>query len=344
MRVGVIGATGYTGFELVRLLMGHPEVELAYLTSRAHAGQTLSSAFPSLRGLSDIKCEELDPESAAAAADSFFLALPHGFSQKIIPSLIQANKQVVDLAADFRLRDLEVYRRYYGEHSAPELSMEAVYGLPELHRQGIKDSRLVANPGCYPTAVILALAPLLEHSWIEPEGIVADAKSGVSGAGRGLNLATQYCEIDEACRAYSVTDHRHLPEMEQELAQVAGHPLTLSFTPHLVPMSRGILATIYARFHKGRSVNELRELYSSFYQEHSFIRVLPEGVSPSTASVRGSNFLDLGLYCDSRTGRVVVVSCLDNLGKGAASQAVQNFNLMNGLDEVTGLTQVPWTF
>lgn len=344
MRVGVIGATGYTGFELVRLLLGHPEVELAYLTSRAHAGQSFSRTFPSFQGLIDLECEQLEPEKAAAAADFFFFALPHGFSQKIIPSLLETNKRVVDLAADFRLQDLEVYRRYYEPHTVPELVKEAVYGLPELHRQAIKNSRLVANPGCYPSAVILALAPLLRHGWIEPEGIVVDAKSGVSGAGRGLTPATQYCEINEACRAYSVTDHRHLPEMEQELAQVAGHPLTLSFTPHLVPMGRGILATAYARFKKDRPVEELRELYSSFYRGHNFIRILPEGVSPSTANVRGSNFLDLGLYCDFRTGRVVVVSCLDNLGKGAASQAVQNFNLMNGLDEDTGLTQVPCAF
>lgn len=341
LKVGVVGATGYTGLELVRLLMGHPQVKLSHLTSEGFAGKSISEVFPSLRGMVDLHLSPLRPEEVAEAADCIFTALPHGVSQRVVPSLVALGKRVVDLSADFRLRDGAIYERYYGPHGAQELLKEAVYGLPELNRGAIEGTRLVANPGCYPTAAILSLAPLIREGWVELEGIVIDAKSGVSGAGRALSITNHYCEANESCQAYQVGVHRHTPEMEQELSLLAGQPINITFTPHLIPMNRGILTTVYATLKSIRSLSQLRGLFQEFYRGSPFIRILPSGEGPNTAHVKGSNFLDLGLFPDERTGRVIVVSALDNLVKGGAGQAIQNMNIMYGFDEATGLGLTP---
>lgn len=341
IKVAVVGATGYSGFELVRLLSSHPQVNLCSLTSHRYAGQRFSQVFPSMLGKVDLGCESLDAAKVAEECDFVFTALPHGVSQKVVPLFFRAGKKVLDLSADFRLKEAEVYQQYYGVHEAAELLKEAVYGLTEIHREELKEAKLVANPGCYPSGAIPALAPLLRAGWIDGNNIVVDAKSGVSGAGRGLSLTTHFCEANEACEAYAVTSHRHRPEMDQELSQLAGSPVMVTFTPHLVPMSRGILSTVYATFNSFRSAQELRALFSEFYQGCPFIRLLPSGTLPSTAYVRGSNFCDIALFCDERARKFIVITCLDNLGKGAAGQAVQNFNLMNNLAENTGLGQPP---
>lgn len=341
IKVAVVGATGYSGFELVRLLSDHPRVELCSLTSHRYAGQRFAQVFPSMHGKVDLECQRLEPPKIAEGCEFVFTALPHGVSQKVVPFFFQAGKKVVDLSADFRLKEAEVYQQYYGVHEAAELLKEAVYGLTEIHREELKDAKLVANPGCYPAGAILALAPLLKAGWIDYKDIVVDAKSGVSGAGRSLSLATHFCEANEACGAYAVASHRHRPEMEQELSKLAGSPIALTFTPHLVPMARGILSTVYSTFNSFHSTQELRELFCKFYQGSPFIRLLAAGAWPSTAYVRGSNFCDIALFCDERTGKFIVITCLDNLGKGAAGQAVQNFNLMNNLAEDTGLDRPP---
>lgn len=341
IKVAVVGATGYSGFELVRLLCGHPQVEICCLTSQRYAGQRLAQVFPSLQKKFDLECQRLDTAKVARACDFVFTALPHGVSQKVVPFFFKAGKKVVDLSADFRLKEVEVYQHYYGPHEAAELLKEAVYGLTEIHREEVKGTKLVANPGCYPVGAILALAPLLKAGWIDHKNIVIDAKSGLSGAGRSLTLATHFCEANEACGAYAVASHRHRPEMEQELSKLAGAPLTVTFTPHLVPMARGILSTVYSSFNSFHSDQELNGLFSQFYRDSPFVRVLPPGEVPNTAYVRGSNFCDIGAFCDEQTGKFIVVTCLDNLGKGAAGQAIQNFNLMNNMAEDTGLTQSP---
>ncbi len=337
LKVGVVGATGYTGLELVRLLIGHPQVKLSHLTSEGYSGKAISQVFPFLRGIVDLQLSQLRPEEVAEVTDFIFTALPHGISQRVVPSLVALGKRVVDLSADFRLRDGAIYERHYGPHGAKELLKEAVYGLPELNREAIEGARLVANPGCYPTAAILSLAPLLREGWVEPEGIIIDAKSGVSGAGRGLSMTTHYCEANESCQAYQVGIHRHTPEMEQELSLLAGQPVTITFTPHLIPMNRGILTTVYATLKTFRSSSQLNGLFLEFYKDSPFVRIIPPGEQPNTAHVKGSNFLDLGLFLDERTGRVIVVSALDNLVKGGAGQAIQNMNIMCGFDQATGL-------
>lgn len=341
--VGILGATGYTGAELFRLLALHPEVRLAYVSSERFGGQPLAATFPHLRGFGgDPECESLDPVKAAAACEVVFCALPHKASMGVIGSLLQGGCKVVDLSADFRLHDALVYQTWYAEtHLAPELLGEAVYGLPELHRESIRTARLVANPGCYPTASILALAPLLEQGLVTTEGLVIDAKSGVSGAGRAPAQGSLFAEMGEGFRPYKVVGHRHTPEIEQELSLVAGCDLRVRFTPHLLPQSRGILATCYTRPLVEREEEAWLELYRAFYRDEPFVRVAPAGEFPSTSQVRGSNFCDLGVALDRRTGTLVVMAAIDNLVKGAAGQAVQNMNLLLGLRETMGLEQAP---
>ena len=341
IRIGIVGASGYTGVELARLLCGCPDVKLTVATSRQNNGRKLADVYPNLAGMVDIACEDVHTEGLADLADLFFTAVPHETAMAIVPDLLQAGKKVVDLSADFRLHDAAVYEKWYQKHTAPEYLAEAVYGLPELHRQQIAKARLVANPGCYPTSVILGLAPLLQAGVIEPETIIVDSKSGVSGAGRAAQTGTLFCEVTEGFKAYKVAAHRHTPEMEQEIRGLCNTPVTISFTPHLLPISRGILSTIYAKLVSPLTDGEVSELYQGFYKKEPFVRLCAPGSFPATQFVRGSNFCDIGFKADSRTGRVVVLAAIDNLVKGAAGQAVQNMNLMCNLPETTGLLAVP---
>ncbi len=344
LKIAVLGASGYTGLELMRLLARHPGVELIALTSREYQGQPVSRVFPALARIVDLPFTAPDPLAlAGAGAELVFTAVPHQTAMEVVPPLLQAGCRVVDLSADFRLKDRGVYETWYQPHTAPELLAEAVYGLPELHREAIRRARLVANPGCYPACVILGLAPLVQARLLKPDSLIADCKSGVSGAGRQLTRATQYCEVTESFRAYKVAEHRHTPEMEQELSGLAGEPVRVTFTPHLIPMSRGILGTLYGSLAQPRTEVELLDLYRDFYQSHPFLRLHPPGGLPRTSEVRGSNFCDLGLKVDRERGRVIVLAAIDNLTRGAAGQAVHNFNLMAGLPETLGLEAAPLT-
>jgi N-acetyl-gamma-glutamyl-phosphate reductase len=342
VKVAVVGASGYTGVELVRLLAGHSEVEIACLTARQNAGQAMTSLFPSLLDRIDLVCEEADPGAIAERAEVVFIALPHQAAMAVVPDLLEAGCKVIDLSADYRLRDPHVYRTWYSEHGSPELLTEAVYGLPEIYRESVKKARLVANPGCYPTSVALALAPLLTGKLIDPATLVIDSKSGTSGAGRAAKVGALFCEVNEAFKAYGVASHRHTPEIEQTLGDLANEAVCISFTPHLLPVNRGILSTCYATLQKKLSTADLLDIFREHYQGEYFVRVHPEGSLPDVAFVRGSNFCDLGVVSDPRTGRVIVVSVIDNLVKGAAGQAVQNMNLILGLPEQTGLTALPF--
>jgi N-acetyl-gamma-glutamyl-phosphate reductase len=343
VRVGIIGISGYTGAELARILSTHPEVEVTAATSRQHAGKPLAAVYPHLHHCLDLICENPSADELVQRADFFFTAVPHSSAMEIVPPLLQAGKKVVDLSADYRLRDESVYEQWYQPHSSGGLIGEAVYGLPELYRQQLKNCRLAANPGCYPTSVILALAPLLQRKWIDPATIIIDSKSGTSGAGRTPGLATLFCEVADGFRPYKVGGvHRHIPEMEQELSILAGRTVTVSFTPHLLPLSRGILSTIYASLGPGVTEEEIREAYDTAYRDEHFVRLCAAGTQPATQNVRGSNFCDIGCSIDRRTGRAVIMSAIDNIGKGAAGQAVQNMNLMCGLDEATGLRGAPF--
>jgi len=342
VRAAIVGSTGYTGFELVSLLQYHPEVQVTALTSQSYVGQPISQVFPALRGVCSLVCEALSPESLVARADVIFVALPHRQAMDVVPGFIRAGRKVVDLSADFRFRDVAVYEEWYQPHTARDLLAEAVYGLPELHADEIRKARLVGNPGCYPTGVILAAAPLVRRGVVVLESIIADCKSGVSGAGRAATLTTHYCEANEGFRAYSVGEHRHTPEIEQELSALAGQPLRVVFTPHLVPMSRGILTTLYANLVRHVSDEEVRALYQGMYGGAPFVRILDKGQLPSTIHVRGTNYCDIGWRLEPRTGRIIVISAIDNLARGASSQAVCNMNLMCGLAEETGLNLRVW--
>jgi N-acetyl-gamma-glutamyl-phosphate reductase len=342
VRAAIVGSTGYTGFELVSLLRYHPQVEITALTSQSYVGQSISQVFPALRGVCSLVCEALNVESLTARADVIFVALPHKQAMEVVPGFIRAGRKVVDLSADFRFRDAAVYEAWYQPHTAQDLLAEAVYGLPELHADEIRKARLVGNPGCYPTGVILAAAPLVRRGVVMLESIIADCKSGVSGAGRAATLTTHYCEANEGFRAYSVGEHRHTPEIEQELSALAGRPLRVVFTPHLVPMSRGILTTLYADLAREVSDEEIKKIYHEMYGRAPFVRILDKGQLPSTMYVRGTNYCDIGWRLEPRTGRIIVVSAIDNLSRGASSQAVCNMNLMSGLAEETGLNLRVW--
>lgn len=343
IRVAVIGASGYAGLELVRLLARHPGCELAALTSLEYPGRPFSQIYPALAGLVDLPfSQDPSPERIAGAAEVIFTAVPHQTAMGMIPAFLAQGCKVVDLSADFRFRDLSLYEQWYQAHTAPEFNAEAVYGLPELHRDEVRRTRLVGNPGCYPTGVILGLAPLAQEGLLAPDSVIADCKSGTSGAGRQALLGISFCEVNDGFRAYKVLEHRHTPEMEQELSLLAGTSVSVTFTPHLVPMSRGILGTLYATLSEPRTEDDLRELYAKFYQGHPFVRLRPAGSLPDTRDVRGANFCDLALRVDRKRQRVIVISAIDNLTKGAAGQAVQNFNLMMGLPETLGLETPPF--
>lgn len=343
LNVGIVGASGYTGVELARILAGHPEVRLTVATSRQYAGKPLAEVFPNLRKRIDIVCENLDVEELVERADFFFCAVPHKTAMDIVPRLLAAGKKVVDLSADFRIHDAAVYEAWYQPHSSPQFLAEAIYGLPELYRDTIASARLTANPGCYPTSVILALTPLLRAGLIDADTLIIDSKSGTSGAGRAANVGTLFCEVSDGFKAYKVGGtHRHIPEIEQELSLAASHPVTITFTPHLLPISRGILSTMYATLTEAGRHADLQKIYEQTYANEPFVRVLPSGTVPATQHVRGSNCCDIGLQHDPRTGRLIVMSAIDNIVKGASGQAVQNMNLMCGFVETTGLMGAPF--
>lgn len=343
IRVGIVGASGYTGVELARILAGHDKIRLTVATSRQYAGKAMAEVFPSLRKRVDMLCENLETSDLIDRADFFFTAVPHKTAMDIVPKLLSAGKKVVDLSADYRIHDPAVYEEWYQEHTSPELLEEAVYGLPELYREQIKNARLTANPGCYPTSVILAVTPLLRAGLIDPTSLIVDSKSGTSGAGRAAQVGTLFCEITDGFKPYKVGGvHRHIPEIEQELSIASGRPVTISFTPHLLPISRGILSTIYATLTDTGKERDLQALYEHIYQDEPFVRVLPSGTPPATQYVRGSNYCDLSLQQDARTGRLIIMSAIDNIVKGASGQAVQNMNLMNGFPETEGLLGAPF--
>ena len=338
LNIAITGSSGYTGGELYRLLLQHPAVTVTAVTSEKSAGQPITTIFPHLAGLTELLCEPLDPDTIAKKADFVFLALPHVMAQDMVYRFHALGKKIVDLSADYRLSDPAVYEQWYEHsHRYPELLKIAAYGLPELHREKIKKSALIANPGCYPTGAILGLAPLIKEGWIDPKSIIIDSKSGVSGVGRSSSLAYHYPEVNEGLMAYKIGTHRHTPEIEQELSALSGGQVTISFTPHLIPMNRGILTTIYASVLKQADSGRVHALYQKFYRSEPFVRVLPRDQFPNVRNVRSANFCDIGVTVDSRTGRVVVVTAIDNLVKGAAGQAIQNMNLMMGFDEIAGL-------
>ena len=336
IKVGIVGGTGYTGVELLRLLLQHPQAELAVITSRGEAGRSVSELFPSLAGRLDLSFSDVDVRTLATC-DVVFFATPNGVAMQQVPTLLDAGARVIDLAADFRLRDPAEWERWYGvPHACPQLLQEAVYGLPELNRERIARARLIANPGCYPTAVTLGFLPLLEAGLVDTRELIADCKSGVSGAGRQVRADLAFCETNENFKAYGVFSHRHQPEIVQTLdAVAAGVPLDLTFVPHLLPLNRGIHATLYARLIDGST--DVHDLYESRYGGEPFVRVLPTGSHPQTSQVRAGNDCAIAVHVSGK--RVIVLSVIDNLVKGAAGQAIQNMNLMFGLDETLGLRQ-----
>lgn len=342
INVGVVGGTGYAGSELVRILSRHTQAEVKILTSKSFPGQKFDNIFENFKNICDLECIEGDLEEIAEKVDVVFFALPHGIvSQRITKKILKKTK-VIDLGADFRLKSKMEYEEWYKtEHHCGELLGDAVYGLSEWNRQKIKNADLVANPGCYPTSSLLGIIPLIKDGVIDTENIIIDAKSGVTGAGRSLALGTHYTECNESLKAYKVTSHCHTPEIEQELSGIAGKKVIVTFTPHLIPMNRGILSTIYCKLKQGTEYEEIKDIYENHYGDEYFIRLTKNGVYPETKWVKGSNFCDIGFSIDNRTGNLIIISAIDNMVKGAAGQAVQNMNIMFGFEETLGLKTVP---
>jgi N-acetyl-gamma-glutamyl-phosphate reductase len=340
-RVGIIGATGYTGVELLRLLFHHPEVEVTALTSQKYAGVPIDQVFPSLMKHIPLKCEELSAERISQKVDFVFTAVPHKTAMETVPLFYRLGKKVVDLSADFRLKNPAVYERWYQKHTATDLLAESVYGLPELHRDRIRSAKIVGNPGCYPTGALIGLIPLVKKGFISLESIVVDAKSGVSGAGRDVVLESLFCEVNEGVKAYKIFAHRHTPEIEQELSQMVEKEIKVTFVPHLIPMDRGILSTLYVRLIKKLKTEELLNAFQDYYRREPFIRIYPKGKLPNTKDVGGSNFCDIGAVVSEPDDRAVVVTAIDNLVKGASGEAVQNMNIMLGYPETMGLEVLP---
>ncbi len=342
LRVAVVGASGYTGLELLRILLRHPRVRLAAVTSEQRAGRSLGECFPSLAGLTELCFTAVDPAALARAADFAFTALPHATSAHVVAKLRKAGLAVADLSADFRLRASAVYEQWYGPHAAPELLGAAVYGLPELHRAALRCADFVAVPGCYPTGALLPIAPFLREGWVSSAPLFIDAKSGVSGAGRTLAEDYLFAELADSCHAYKVGGvHRHVPEIAQEVERLAGAQARVSFVPHLLPIARGIATTVFAQPTREFTDNAARDLLQETYRDEFFVRVLPQGATPRIRSVRGSNFCDVAVVRDAGTGVLILLSALDNLVKGAAGQAVQCMNLMRGFPETEGLLEAP---
>lgn len=347
IKAGIIGATGYAGGELVRLLLQHKEVEIKWYGSRSYIDQKYASVYGNMFQLVEDTCLDDNMEELAKQVDVIFTATPQGFCASVINDSILNRTKIIDLSADFRIKDVSVYEKWYGiTHKAPQYIKEAVYGLCEINREKTKGARLVANPGCYTTCSILTAYPLVKEGLIDPQTLIIDAKSGTSGAGRGAKVNNLYCEVNENIKAYGVATHRHTPEIEEQLGYAAGKEILVNFTPHLVPMNRGILVTEYATLTKKAdgslpTYEEIRAVYDKYYADEYFVRVLKKNVCPETKWVEGSNFVDVNFKIDERTGRIIMMGALDNIVKGAAGQAVQNMNLMFGLDEKEGLELVP---
>ena len=347
IKVGIIGATGYAGNELVRILMGHKEVEIKWFGSRSYIDQKYASVYQNMFEIVEDTCLDDNIESLAEQVDVIFTATPQGYLAGVLTEEILQKTKVIDLSADFRIKDVSVYEEWYKiEHKSPQFIEEAVYGLCEINREKVKEARLVANPGCYTTCSILTAYPLVKEGMIDPNSLIIDAKSGTSGAGRGAKLPNLFCEVNENMKAYGVASHRHTPEIEEQLGYAAGTEILVNFTPHLVPMNRGILATEYAVLNKKAdgtypTYEEVKAVYDKYYKNEKFVRVLEKDVYPETKWVEGSNYVDVNFKIDARTGRIIMMGAIDNLVKGAAGQAIQNMNLMFGFDEAEGLQLVP---
>lgn len=342
IKVGIIGSTGYAGNELVRLLMQRKDVEIVWYGSRSYIDEKYASVYRNMFEVVDASCLDDNMEELAKQADVIFTATPQGLCASLVTEEILKQTKIIDLSADFRIKDVATYENWYGiTHKSPQFIKEAVYGLCEINREQVKKARIVANPGCYPTCTTLSIYPLLKEGLIDPNTIIVDAKSGTSGAGRGAKVNNLYCEVNENIKAYGVATHRHTPEIEEQLGYAAGTELRINFTPHLVPMNRGILITAYASLTKEVSYEEVKAIYDRYYSKEKFVRVLEKDVCPETRWVEGSNYVDVNFKIDPRTKRIIMMGAMDNLVKGAAGQAVQNMNLMFGLPEATGLEQVP---
>lgn len=342
IKAGIIGATGYAGNELVRLLLGHPQVEIAWYGSRSYIDKRYADVYRNFFQLVEDTCLDDNMEKMAREVDVIFTATPQGLCASLVNEEILSQAKVIDLSADFRIKDVKKYEEWYGiQHKAPQFVEEAVYGLCEINRDEIRKARLIANPGCYPTCSTLSIYPLVKEGLIDPNTIIIDAKSGTSGAGRGAKVDNLFCEVNENIKAYGVASHRHTPEIEDQLSYAAGTDVKINFTPHLVPMNRGILVTAYASLTKEVTPEQVREIYHSYYENEQFVRVLDPDVCPQTKLVEGSNYVDVNFKIDPRTNRVIMMGAMDNLVKGAAGQAVQNMNLLFGLAENEGLLQIP---
>lgn len=342
IKVGIIGSTGYAGQELVRILLQHKEAEIIWYGSRSYVDQKFSSVFGNMFQIVEDLCKSDDLDTLCKEADVIFTATPQGYLLGEINEKMLNHCKVIDLSADFRIKEVEVYEKWYGiQHTAKQFLPEAVYGLPEVNKEAVKTARLIANPGCYPTCTFLSMYPLVKEGLIEMDSLITDAKSGTSGAGRGSKVDNLFCEVNENIKAYGVTSHRHTPEIEEQLSIVHGEKVTMTFTPHLIPMNRGILATSYASLKEGVTTGQVREAYEKAYEKEPFVRLLEEGVMPQTKWVEGSNYVDVNCVIDERSHRVVMLGAMDNVVKGAAGQAVQNMNLMFGLEETMGLLMVP---
>ena len=342
IKVGIIGATGYAGSELVRILLGHKDVEIKWYGSRSYIDKKYASIYQNFFQLVDANCMDDNMEVLADQVDVIFTATPQGLCASLVNEEILSKVKIIDLSADFRIKDVKVYEEWYKlEHKSPQFIEEAVYGLCEINREDVKKARLVANPGCYTTCSILTCYPLVKEGIIDPNTIIVDAKSGTSGAGRGAKVDNLFCEVNENMKAYGVATHRHTPEIEEQLGYACGEKITINFTPHLVPMNRGILATAYASLKKDVTYEEVKAIYDKYYADEKFVRVLEEDVCPQTKWVQGSNYVDVNFKIDPRTNRIIMMGAIDNLVKGAAGQAVQNMNLMFGLKESEGLELVP---
>ena len=347
VKVGIIGATGYAGNELVRLLMGHKDVEIMWYGSRSYIDKKYAEVYQNMFEIVEDTCLDDNMEELASKVDVIFTATPQGFLAGVLTEEILSRVKIIDLSADFHIKDVKTYEKWYKiEHKSPQFIEEAVYGLCEINRDKVKGARLIANPGCYTTCSILTAYPLVKEGLIDPDTLIIDAKSGTSGAGRGAKLPNLFCEVNENMKAYGVTNHRHTPEIEEQLGYAAGKEIVVNFTPHLVPMNRGILATEYATLNKKAdgtlpTYGEVKAIYDKYYKNEKFVRVLEKDICPETKWVEGSNYVDVNFKIDERTGRIVMMGALDNLVKGAAGQAVQNMNLLFGFDEAEGLNLVP---
>jgi N-acetyl-gamma-glutamyl-phosphate reductase len=342
IKAAVVGATGYAGAELVRILSGHPQIELNILTSRQFAGVKFDEVYPAMAGRVNLVCEQLAVEKICDRADIVFTALPHQLPMTVVPEFIKRGLRVVDLSADFRFNDAAVYESAYQPHTAKDLLGKTVYGLSEVYFESIRSAVLIGNPGCYPTSALLPLIPLVKQGLLDLNSLIVDSKSGVSGAGRSPSMTGHFCEVNESFKAYKVAGHRHNPEMDAVLSREVNRQVHLTFVPHLVPMSRGMLTTIYATGAKSLQTDDIRNCLSAAYADCTFIRLCAQGRVPDTLHVKGTNYCDIGFQLDKRTNRLIIISAIDNLVKGAAGQAVQNMNIMLGLDETSGLMQMPY--